>query len=45
LDVVTGEFNWIGTNSFSDQTAFGTFTMTYTLTDAEGGQSVLTQDI
>jgi len=45
MNVATGEFNWLGTDSFSDQTAFGTFTLTYTLTDAKGGQSVLTQDI
>ena len=45
FNVVTKEFNWVGTDSFSDQTAFGTFIMTYTLTDAKGGQSILTQDI
>jgi len=45
FDIGTREFNWVGTDSFSDKTAFGTFTIAYTLTDAKGGQSILTQDI
>ena len=45
INVATGEFEWAGTDTFSDQTAFGTFTITYTLTDAREEQNILTQDI
>jgi len=44
-NAATKQFNWVGTDSFSDESSFGTFTMTYTMTDAKGGQNILTQDI